>query len=76
MLVRMKTQISGTRDGEYWPPKGALIDFTDVDEAQALIAAGVAEEVTADELDQAVAEDEALRVIDAVMATAGVTPGA
>jgi len=41
MKVTMNQQISGTRDGATWPPRGATIDLPD-DEAEALIAQGAA----------------------------------
>lgn len=42
MLVKMKQQVSGTRDGANWPAKGETIDVPDT-EAEALIANGIAE---------------------------------
>ncbi|MFF1417470.1 hypothetical protein [Streptomyces sp. NPDC058280] len=45
MKVRMKVAMSGTRNGEDWPPKGELADLP-TGEAQHLVAAGIAEEVT------------------------------
>lgn len=42
MKVQMKVQISGTRNGAYWPPPGGEIDLTP-GEADDLIAAGIAE---------------------------------
>ncbi|MFE9886276.1 hypothetical protein [Streptomyces scopuliridis] len=44
MKVRMKITMSGTRNGEEWPPKGAAVDLP-TGEAQHLVAAGIAEEV-------------------------------
>ena len=43
MRVRMKVNLSGTRDGEPWPERGKTVDLPD-DEAQHLIRAGIAEE--------------------------------
>lgn len=43
MRVRMKVAISGSRNGEDWPPVGREIDLPD-DEAAHLIAQGLAEE--------------------------------
>lgn len=45
MRVRMRTKISGTRDGQDWPDKGGEIDLPD-DEAEQLIRYGAAETVT------------------------------
>jgi hypothetical protein len=42
MQVRMKVTLSGTRDGEGWPPRGELVDLPD-DEAQHMVRAGLAE---------------------------------
>ncbi|MGW2511274.1 hypothetical protein ACWC0A_17945 [Streptomyces scopuliridis] len=44
MKVRMKVSMSGTRNGEEWPPQGELADLP-TGEAQHLVAAGIAEEV-------------------------------
>lgn len=38
----MKVTLSGTRDGKDWPPRGELVDLPD-DEAQHMVAAGLAE---------------------------------
>jgi hypothetical protein len=43
MLVRMRTQISGTRDGEAWPPVWGKIDLPDA-EAWDMIRAELAEQ--------------------------------
>lgn len=45
MLVEMKIQIQGARNGEVWPPPGGTIDVPD-HEAADLIAAGYAKEAT------------------------------
>ncbi|AKN71232.1 hypothetical protein QR97_27890 [Streptomyces sp. PBH53] len=42
MRVRMKVTLSGTRDGEAWPPRGELVDLPDA-EAADMVAAGLAE---------------------------------
>lgn len=42
MLVKMRAQISGTRDGADWPAPGDTIDVTD-DEAAMLVANGLGE---------------------------------
>jgi hypothetical protein len=44
MRVRMKTDVSGARDGEPWPPRGGTIELPD-DEAAQLCASGMAEPV-------------------------------
>lgn len=43
MKVKMKVDISGTRNGKPWPPHGHTIEVTD-DEARDMIAAGHAVE--------------------------------
>ena len=43
-VVVMNTTVTGTRDGEYWPPAGGSIDLDDA-EARHLIAAGLARPV-------------------------------
>jgi hypothetical protein len=43
--VRLTVQVSGTRDGLYWPPVGTVVDLDD-DEAEGLMTAGIAEAVT------------------------------
>ncbi|MFL4904658.1 hypothetical protein ACJ6WF_16090 [Streptomyces sp. MMS24-I2-30] len=40
--MRMKVTLSGTRDGQEWPPRGELVDLPD-DEAAHLLAGGLAE---------------------------------
>ncbi len=44
MRVRMKVDISGTRQGQEWPPRGSVIDLPD-DEAAGYCSAGMAEPV-------------------------------
>lgn len=48
MRIRMKVTMSGTRNGEDWPPAGEVVDLP-TGEAQHLVASGIAEEVTADQ---------------------------
>lgn len=48
MIVTMKRQISGTRDGVDWPEPGGTIDVPD-DEAATLIEIGAAEAVPVEE---------------------------
>lgn len=45
MRIRMRVSISGTHDGQDWPPIGGVADVSDV-EAESLIAAGFAVEVS------------------------------
>jgi hypothetical protein len=52
MRIRMKVGLSGTRNGEDWPQAGEIADIP-TGEAQHLVAAGIAEEVTDDGRGQA-----------------------
>lgn len=42
MRVRMKADVSGTRNGESWPTRGQIVDLPD-DEAASYLYAGVVE---------------------------------
>jgi len=44
MKIRMKVDISGTRNGEPWPARGEIIDLP-TDEAQSLIDSDMAETI-------------------------------
>lgn len=48
MRIRMKQTLTGTRNGQEWPPVGQVTDIP-TGEAQHLVASGIAEEVTADQ---------------------------
>lgn len=52
MRIRMKTQVSGSRNGVPWPPRGGVLDVPD-DEGAELCASGVSVPV-ADEADDSV----------------------
>ena len=54
MRVRMKIQITGTRDGAYWPAPGGEVDLPDVEGAK-MCAAGSAVPVVSTEPERAVA---------------------
>jgi hypothetical protein len=41
LRVKMKVSLTGTRDGEEWPPRGQCADLPD-DEATHLVTAGLA----------------------------------
>jgi hypothetical protein len=59
MQVRMKVTLSGTRDGEDWPPRGELADLPDT-EAEDMVRAGLAEKPGEDaDGDEASAVEEA-----------------
>ena len=45
MRIRMKSDVSGTRNGKDWPHRGEVADFPE-DEALELIGAGMAEKVS------------------------------
>jgi hypothetical protein len=42
--VKMKVDVTGTRNGDPWPPREEVVDLPD-DEARDLCAAGIAEPV-------------------------------
>jgi len=59
MKIRMKYQLSGTRDGEPWPEPGGVVDLPD-SEAAKYCGNGTAEPVAARaEVEKAVAKDDA-----------------
>lgn len=79
MKVRMKGDVSGSRNGVPWPPRGGTVDLPD-DEAADLCRIGLAEPVSEDEakVEKAVPDesDVANRGDGLTKATAGsVTPG-
>jgi hypothetical protein len=44
MRVRMRVEVSGTRDGKPWPQRGQIAEFND-EEALELCASGIGEPV-------------------------------
>lgn len=58
MKVRMKVTISGTRDGQPWPARGAVVDLPAA-EAEHLVAAGLAEAPATSKSSGAPAEETA-----------------
>lgn len=59
MRIRMKVTMSGTRNGEDWPPAGETVDLP-TGEAQHLVASGIAEEIDGiPEVETATAPDTA-----------------
>lgn len=64
MKIRMKSQVSGTRNGVKWPSAGEKIEVSD-EEGAALCRGGLAEPVTEDRVEKAVApEPEERHVCD------------
>ena len=58
MKIRMRVSVSGTRNGQDWPPPGSVIDLPD-DEAADYCANGMAEPVaTFDKPEKAVVPDD------------------
>lgn len=55
MKIRMKVDISGTRNGEPWPAKGEIIDLP-ADEAQSLIDGNMAETIAKTKTETAAVE--------------------
>jgi hypothetical protein len=47
MLIRLRAEITGTRNGQPWPAKGSLVELPD-DEAAALCKARLADPVASD----------------------------
>ena len=45
MKVRLRVNLTGTRNGEAWPPKGAEMELPEA-EAQDMIRGGMAEAIT------------------------------
>ncbi|WP_060952398.1 DUF7302 family protein [Streptomyces hygroscopicus] len=68
MKVRMKATISGTRDGQPWPARGGVLDLP-AEEAEHLIAAGLAEDAKDSESSSAPAEETATPKATAETAT-------
>lgn len=60
MIVRLKGDISGTREGLPWPPRGSTVELPD-DEAAQLCASGMAVPVPAGEVETAVPDDAETR---------------
>jgi hypothetical protein len=56
MKVRMTVDISGTRNGQEWPPRGEVVDLPD-DEGAALCSSGMATPVAVDKVEKAVAAE-------------------
>jgi len=52
--VRMKVEVSGTRNGKPWPRRGEVVDLPDAEGAD-LCAAGLADPVTDTRVEKAVA---------------------
>jgi hypothetical protein len=61
LLVRLQGDISGTRDGQPWPPRGTRIDLPDL-EAMDLCRTGMAVPVPAEEIKTAVVADDDVEV--------------
>ncbi|HEY5835973.1 hypothetical protein [Streptomyces sp.] len=71
MRVRMKIQISGTRDGQDGPAPGGVIDLPDA-EAGFMIGSGAAEDAATEPADSGTAEDMADPDLVPASALAGV----
>lgn len=76
MRIRMNISMSGTRNGEDWPPAGETVDLP-TGEAQHLVASGIASEVGDDpEVETATARDTAeTRESTSTRKTAAKKPG-
>ncbi len=72
MKIRMRVQVSGTRDGQDWPPRGSVIDLPDA-EAADYCANGMAEPVAVFDVEEkAVVPDDAERRAGLTTKTASV----
>lgn len=71
MIVLLKGDISGTREGQPWPPRGSLVDLPD-DEAAKLCQNGMAIPAPVDEVERAVVhtDDVELRAVTTAAAPA------
>lgn len=63
MRIRMKAQVSGTRNGADWPARGEEMDVTDA-EGAAYCAAGMAEPVRADDVETATVPADGITTAD------------
>lgn len=63
MHVRMKVDVSGTRNGAKWPPRGSVVEVAD-DEGAQLCAAGLAAPVVDDKTETAVPSTENVETRD------------
>lgn len=59
MIIRMKAGLTGTRNGQDWPPPGGTIELDDA-EAADLVAAGLAVTVEGAERADVVAAESAM----------------
>lgn len=77
MRVRMKIDVSGSRDGQSWPKRGEAFDVSDVEGAD-LCASGLAEPVadSGGDVEKAVPVDDAEERALTTETAAAVTPGA
>ncbi len=77
MRVRLLGDISGTRDGQNWPPRGSEIDLPD-DEAVALCGQGMAEPVVDLEagIERAVVDDSDVELRLDTSSAAALVPNA
>ncbi|MGV4984518.1 hypothetical protein ACVB8X_13940 [Streptomyces sp. NRAIS4] len=75
MKIRMKTAVSGSRNGVPWPPRGGTVELPD-DEAAGLCASGMAEPVADDEVETATVPDDAEERALTTETAAPVTPSA
>lgn len=56
MKIKMKVQLTGTRDGVAWPPPGGEVELPDLEGAK-LCKAGLATPVVEDRVEKAVAPE-------------------
>lgn len=75
MKIRMKIQMSGTRNGQRWPKAGETADIP-TGEATHLVASGIAEQVTDEQVTEPQPEPEAEAVTEPVTEQETATPPA
>ncbi|MGW0993528.1 hypothetical protein ACWD5V_09495 [Streptomyces sp. NPDC002523] len=78
MKIRMKTAVSGSRNGQPWPPRGGTLELPD-GEGAALCASGLAEPVADDvdaSVETAIPEGDAEKRALTTQTAAAVTPNA
>lgn len=73
MKIRMKIDVSGSRNGVPWPPRGGVLDLPDA-EGAALCAMGGAEPVEDDDVETAVPDDDTEKRALTTETAAAVTP--
>lgn len=72
MKIRMRADVSGSRDGKLWPPRGGTLELPD-GEGAALCVSGIAEPVADDKVEKAVPDDDSEKRVLTKESAAAVT---